>query len=299
MERKSLHRIIALIMVTIVSTLMGLVQTGQAASRHIEVVSSLDFYAETAQAVLGTQGTATAIINSPSIDAEDFEPTTRTARQVADADVVIESGLGYDDWLHKVVAANDQQNVTINVGERLLHRKVGDNPHVWYAPKTMNRLTDALVQRFSKLQPRNKQLFAKNAQRYLATLKPWQDQVAAIKAQAQGKKVAVSEPVMNDTLQAAGLRVTNDHFARAVEEGTDPSPADIAHLTKALKQHRIAVWVVNVQNSQRVVDDMTATARKAGVPVIKVTETLPAHQTYSQWMTKQTTALQQALNKNR
>lgn len=297
MEHKSLHRIIALIMVTTVITLMGLGQTVQAA-KHIEVVSSLDFYAEAAQAVLGKQGTATAIINSPSIDAEDFEPTTKTARQVANADVVIESGLGYDDWLHKVVAANDQQKVTINVGQQLLHRKVGDNPHVWYAPATMQRLTGKLVQRFSKLQPHNKQLFTRNAQRYLATLKPWQKQVATIKAQAHGEKVAVSEPVMNDTLQAAGLHVTNDHFARSVEEGTDPSPTDIAQLTKDLKKHRIAVWVVNVQNSQRVVDDMTATAKKAGVPVIKVTETLPAHETYGQWMTKQTSALQHALNKN-
>ncbi|GKT03053.1 metal ABC transporter solute-binding protein, Zn/Mn family [Furfurilactobacillus entadae] len=275
--------------------MMGHVQSAHARSRSITVVSSLDVYAEAAQAVLGHAGTATAIINSPSIDAEDYEPTTATAKQVAKADVVIANGVGYDDWLTRVATANNKQRQTITVGDQLLSRKAGDNPHVWYHKKTMPLVVKQLVSRFSRLQPQRKRQFQQNATRYLATLTPWHQLTQQIRKTSQNQRVAVSEPVANDMLTAAGLKVTNDHFARSVEEGTDPSPADIAKLTADFKHHRVVMWVENTQNSQTIVDNMTKTARRYHVPVVKVTETLPRGKTYAQWMTAELTQVQAAL----
>ncbi len=264
----------------------------------IRVVSSLDFYAQAASAVLGQYGQVTAVINSPSVDAESFEPTTHTAKQVAKADVIIENGLGYDDWLGKVVAANGQEKRTINVGTDLMHRQVGDNPHIWYNPQTMPRIVAQMVARFSRLQPEHKATFKRNADRYLETLSSWKKTIKQLKRMSHHQAVAVSEPVFNDTLSAVNLKVTDNHFARAVEEGTDPSPADIAKLTRDFKQHRVALWVVNTQNSQPIVNSMTKQARRYHIPVVQVTETLPSNQSYAHWMTNELNQVKTALEED-
>ena len=95
------------VMVMVLVTLTGCQPTSTAKqSRQINVVATLGFYGEAAQAILGHSGHVTTVINSPSIDAESYEPDIKTAKQVARADVVVENGLGYDSWMDRVVAAN-------------------------------------------------------------------------------------------------------------------------------------------------------------------------------------------------
>lgn len=71
----------------------------KSSSDKLNVVSTLDFYGETAKAVLGKNGTVTSLIDNPNIDPHDFEATTKTAKQTANADVIIRNGAGYDDWI--------------------------------------------------------------------------------------------------------------------------------------------------------------------------------------------------------
>ncbi len=302
-EKRIIHTF-SIIALSLVVLVIGLVITQRASNvnandhQKIHVVSSLDFYAQAARAVLGQHGTVTAVINSPSVDAESFEPTTHTAKQVAKADVVIENGLGYDDWMQKVVAANGQEQRTVNVGAGLMKRGVGGNPHIWYDPQTMSQLVVHLEKRFARLQPHNKAVFKRNGDHYLQTLATWHQMISKLKQSSHHQQVAVSEPVFNDTLTAVGLRVNDNHFARAVEEGTDPSPADIAKLTRAFKQHQVALWVFNTQNSQPIVTSMTKLARKNHIPVVQVTETLPKGQTYARWMTNELKQVQTALEED-
>ena len=65
-----------------------------AASDKLNVVTTLDFYGETAKAVLGDHGTVTSLITSPNVDPHDFEATTKTAKIVSKADLVIYNGAG-------------------------------------------------------------------------------------------------------------------------------------------------------------------------------------------------------------
>ena len=99
----------------------------QTNSEQIQVVSSLDFYGEAAQAVLGQHGQVTSIINSPSLDPHSYEPTTKDAKAVAQADVVIENGLGYDQWLAKVVAGSNSKTQKVIQINQLMNRTDGAN----------------------------------------------------------------------------------------------------------------------------------------------------------------------------
>ena len=65
-------------------------------------------------------------------------------------------------------------------------------------------------------------------------------QLAGLKAQAKGQKVAVSEPVFDYALKEMGYQVANQHFAKAIEDSTDPSPQDIDAMRQLIKKHQIA-----------------------------------------------------------
>lgn len=78
-----------------------------------------------------------------------------------------------------------------------------------------------------------------------------------------------------------------------MEDGSDPSPKDIANIRNDITKHRIAFFVVNTQSSDRVIDNLVALAHHYHVPVLKVTESKPNGLTYPEWMLKQYRHLEQ------
>lgn len=257
--------------------------------KPIRVVSSIDFYGEVAQQVAGKYGQVSSVIHSSSVDPHDFEPTTSNAKSVAKANVVIQNGAGYDTWMSKLVNANDQKITHIQVSEDLLNKKAGSNEHVWYEPNTMPKLAHELANQFSKIDSKHAKYYQKNATIYVRSLTPIKQLIKELKqnVKSDNRLVDVSEPVFNYALADLGYKVNNQHFAKSIEDGDDPSPADIGKMQSDIKNHKIAFLVVNIQESDHVITNMVKLARSHNVPVLKVTESLPHGLNYKQWMMKQ------------
>lgn len=257
--------------------------------KPIRVVASLDFYGEVARAVAGKYGQVTTVINNAAVDPHDYQPGTQQARALSNANLVIQNGLGYDHWLTKLVQGSGNGRVTtIDVARQVAAKKSGDNEHVWYQPATIGRLAQQLADQYSKLDPAHASYYHQRARAYLKTLQPL-DQTIAQARQGVGanRRVAVSEPVFDYALENLGYQVVDHHFAKAVEDGNDPSPQDISALQTAIKNHQLAFLVENSQTDDRVVTNLVKLAHQYGVPVLKVTESKPNGLTYEQWMTKQ------------
>lgn len=271
---------------------LGLAGCGQSSSSKqsdskITVISSVDFYGEAAKKVLGDKGTVTSVISKPSIDPHGYQPTSGVAKKVTQADVILYNGIGYDSWMTKL-AKNSQDSATvIRVGEDVLGKKTGANPHLWYDTRTMPKLVNYLVEKFSKLQPKNKAYFKKHAQAYLKQLKQVSTRVKQLSQNSNGKLVDVSEPVFDYALKQLGYRENNTGFAESVEKGVDPSPKDIETMQQDIKDHKIAYFVQNAQATDQTVSNLVKLAKKSDVPVLKVTETMPKGKTYVQWMLSQ------------
>jgi zinc/manganese transport system substrate-binding protein len=257
--------------------------------KPIRVLTSLNFYGETAQAVAGKYGQTISLINSASVDPHDYQPGTAQAQKMEQANVVIENGLGYDAWLAKLAASTaDHHFVTINVGRQVAGRHAGDNEHVWYQPTTMKKLALKLADQYSRLDPSHASYYHQRAKKYLASLASLDHEIGLVKQHVGTKRaVAVSEPVFDYALDALGYHVIDQHFEKAIDDGNDPSPKDISRLQSAIKHRQIAFFVENKQTSDKVVDNMVSLAHKHGVPVLRVTESKPAKTTYAEWMLRQ------------
>ncbi|WP_237757216.1 metal ABC transporter solute-binding protein, Zn/Mn family [Apilactobacillus ozensis] len=252
----------------------------------IRVVASTDTYGQVAKSVLGQNGQVISIINKSNVDPHDYQPTTITAEQISNANILISNGLGYDTWM-KSISMNAKKANKIAVGEDLLHFKSGDNPHVWYKLNTITKLANYLANLFSKKDAKNSQYYHKNAAKYIKSLSGLKKQIDEIKRLNQNGKVDVSEPVFNYALSEMGYRVNNNRYALSVEKGTDPTPSQIREVENDIKYRRIRFFVNNIQDSNDIVDNFVRLAHEHDVPVVNVTETMPQNDNYKSWMLKQ------------
>ncbi|GIM45143.1 metal ABC transporter substrate-binding protein [Collibacillus ludicampi] len=264
--------------------------------KKIKVIAAENFYGEVAQAVGGDRVEVKSILTNPNVDPHEYEPTPEVAKEITDAQVIVYNGIGYDDWMDKILKAGSSTNTktVINVGNDLLGKKVGDNPHVWYAPEIMPKLANKIADDLSKIDPSQDQAFHQRAKDYIATLDPLNKKIQQLK-QASPTPIDVSEPVFDYMLKDLNLNINDPNFAKAIEEGSDPIPADLIQLQNDMKNKKVKFFVYNIQNSSATVDNIVKLANSAGIPVVKVTETEPEGKNYLQWMMDQLNEVENAL----
>ena len=249
-------------------------------SDKISIVTTTNVYSDIAKNIVGKYGTATAIIDKSSVDPHDFDPTTADAKKVAQANIIVANGLGYDSWMNKLAKSVDKKPVL--VGEDLMGLKSGDNPHIWYNLDMPTKYVDYLVKRLSKLDKKHAAYFKENGEKYLAKIDKIKKLVKANKDDQ--KPVFVSEPVFDYALQEAGYKIGDKKFEEAIENGTDPSPKTINEMNNAIKEKKIAFFVNNTQASSSTVKSFVKLTKKNNIPVLNVRETIPNNTTYLAWM---------------
>ena len=265
----------------------------------IPVLGTENFYADLLTQIGGTRVSATSLLNDPNADPHAFEASPAAAVAVADAKLVILNGLGYDDFMqHLLGASPNASRVVINV-EQLLGLGSDANAHVWYDPGTMPAVAASAEAALATLEPANAAYFAAREQAYLASLAPLAAKIAELKAKYSGAPVAFTEPVAGYLAKAIGLAVlTPEGFQRAVEDGTDPAPADVAAERDLLTGKKVRALLFNSQVITPLTTQIHDLAIANGIPVVGVAETLPPqYQTYQAWQLAQMTELEAALAK--
>jgi len=261
----------------------------------ILVVAAEGFYGEVAAAVGGDRVAVATVAMSPDADPHDFSPPPSVARSVAGAGLVIMNGLDYDHWMeHLLEASPDDARVVIDVAS-LVGAEPGGNPHLWYDPRTVPALAEALTTAFSTLDPAGAGQYQEHLSTFIASLEPMNDRIAAIRQRYAGAEVVASEPVFGLMAEALGLKMLGEDFQHAVMNETEPSARSIAEVEDALRSGRAKVLFYNSQVVDPLTERLLAAASDAGVPVVAVTESMPPGDTYAGWMIDQLDATAKAL----
>jgi zinc/manganese transport system substrate-binding protein len=235
-------------------------------------------------------------MNNPDQDPHLFETSPAIVRQLADAQVVIANGADYDAWVDKLLAAAPRPARTvINVGA-LMHKKAGDNPHLWYDPATMPAVAKALAAALSKVDAPHAGDYSARLTTFLASLKPLEDKIAAVRSKYAGAPVTATEPVFGYMAEALKLKMRNERFQLSIMNDTEPSARDVAAFERDLKEHKVRVLFYNKQASSKTVQRLVDLARTAKVPFVGVTETAPPGLSYQDWMLLQLNDTERALS---
>jgi zinc/manganese transport system substrate-binding protein len=271
-----------------------------ASGASVFVVASTNVYGDIAKQIAGDKASITSIITDPGADPHSYEANTRTQLELSKADVVIENGGGYDDFVDTMLkSAHNRGAKVLNVVDISGKTAAGGeelNEHVWYDFPTVQKLADQLAGALSASDPSGASTFTANAAAFKQKLQQLEATEASIKAAHPGAGVAITEPVPLYLLEACGLvNKTPGEFSEAIEEGTDV-PANVLQETLNLFAHKdVAVLAYNEQTSGPETEKVRNAANTNNVPVVPVTETLPDGKDYLTWMSGNLSAIQTAL----
>ncbi|QIE22666.1 Manganese ABC transporter substrate-binding lipoprotein [Caballeronia sp. SBC1] len=261
----------------------------------VPVVAAENFYGDVVRQLGGNHVQVTSILSNPDEDPHLFEASPKTARALQNATLVVYNGADYDPWMDKLLSASKGKGRTSIVAAQLMGKKSGDNPHLWYDPATMPTVAKAVSQYLVQADPAHKADYDARLAAFLASVKPIDNRVAALKSQFKGVPVTATEPVFGYMSDAIGLDMRNNRFQLAAMNDTEPSATDIAAFEKDLRERRVHVLIYNSQATEALTKRMLKVAHDSHVPSISVTETLPAGKTFQTWMTSQLDALSVAL----
>jgi zinc/manganese transport system substrate-binding protein len=279
----------------------GAADTAGAAGPPVDVVAAENFWGNIASQVGGRDVRVTSLISDPNADPHLFETDARDAATLAQAQVVIENGAGYDTWMSSLLGADGGHPRIVNAASVLRIGGSDPNPHLWYDIPRVGNVAAAIASALTKAAPQDASTFAKNLSTFDASLAPLKQTIATIRQHFHNAPVAYTERVPGYLLADANLDVkTPPGFARAIEDGVDPGAADTVAMRQLITNRDINVLLYNVQTVTPVTTQMRSLAKQHHIPVVGVSETMPVRgSTYQQWQQVQLGHLLHALQQSR
>jgi len=270
-------------------------------SGTVNVVASTDVWGDLAAAVGGDHVKVTSIIDDPAKDPHEYEADAQNQLAISQASVVIENGGGYDDFVDTMLKSAKSGSRTVLNAVDISGKKAsaGDelNEHVWYDFPTVEKVVDTLGETYARVDPKNASAYAKNAATVNAKISALETREGDLKAKYAGDGASITEPVPLYMLDAIGLdNKTPAKFSEAIENDSDVAPTVLKQTLELYSSHAVALLAYNEQTAGAQTDAVLKAAKTADIPVVPVTETLPAGKTYLTWMTSNLDAIQAALN---
>ena len=205
----------------------------------------------------------------PGVDPHTFEPAPGAMRTLADADLILASGLGLEPYLDKLAADSGTRGTIVAVGDGLRDRLLDANgqrrrdpdPHWWNSLAAAKQVTRIVAAAMAAQRPAATAGFNARANALVARLE-------ALDAwtRAQLASLAPDRRQLVTTHDAFGWFARDYGFTvhpiSGLSPEADPNARDFAQLTELIRSRHIpAVFIEQSENSKLA----AALAREAGV----------------------------------
>jgi len=271
---------------------------GSSSPGAIVAVGAENEYADVISQIGGQYVRVSAIESNPNTDPHTFEASPSVARVIGSARLIVQNGVGYDSFMNNVEAATSSSGREVIDVQKLLGLPDSTaNPHLWYKPTTMPAVAAAVARDLTSIEPAHAAYFKANVAGFDRSLKPWDAAVAAFARRFPRTPVATTEPVGDYMLEAAGtIDLSPFTLQSEIMNGVDPAPQDVTLENGLFSGHKVKVFVYNEQVTDSLTADFLAAAKRNGVPVVGVYETMPTPgYDYQSWMLAEVRALAAAV----
>jgi len=269
-------------------------------SKVVQVVAGENFWGSLVSQLGGTHVHVVSIVSDPNADPHQYESSSANAQAVANANLVIVNGAGYDDWLLRLLSASSNPTQTVLNVQKLIGQPVATNPHFWYSPYYVNDTVKAVYKDLVTIDSDNAAFYKQQYATLNASLGVYNARIHKIAQQFLGAPVAATEDIFVYLANATKLSlVSPPEFMQAVAEGNDPPAQSIAQFQRLLQggNSSVRVLVYNRQTLTPLTQQIKSLAAQNQIPTVGVTETVqPPDVSFQDWMNAQLIALQNALN---
>lgn len=273
--------------------------TPPASTGRLQVVAAENMWGSIARQIAGDAADVTEIISDPAADPHLYESTVRDGSTLAKASIVIKNGLGYDDFIDKLMSASPNPNRSVISAEDVLNIHGNEaNPHLWYSVAGAQQVARAIADEMSAKDPTHANVYATNLAKFETSMQPLVQKIAQIRAAHNDAPIAYTERVAGYLVDSLDLQVkTPAGFAQAIEDGNDPSVADQTSMQALIASKQIKLLLYNVQATSPATEQIRSLADEANIPIVEITETIPKnYNSYQQWQLAQLDAIARALD---
>jgi ABC-type Zn uptake system ZnuABC Zn-binding protein ZnuA len=174
----------------------------------------------------------------PNVDPHDFEPTPSVVVSLADARLVVESGVGLDAWADQLVedAGTSAPVFDASAGLRL---RPGD-PHWWGDPTLVEQAATSLARRLGEIDPGHAAAYARNGARYVrqvARMDAANRRLIATVPPAE-RKLVTNHDAFDYLAAHYGIRVVGSVIP-ALSTAAQPSAQDVADLIDRIRAEHV------------------------------------------------------------
>jgi zinc/manganese transport system substrate-binding protein len=271
---------------------------GPCPTSPVRVLAVENFYASLVNQLGGQCVSTTTILSDPDADPHEFQPTASDVRSYQGAQLVIENGLGYDDFSDKILSTlpQGQQPAVVKAGD-VVGLEVGANPHVWYSGGYVDQMRAAILAQLKQVNSAAGAYYDAQASALDQEFSTYHDLINQIASQFPSTPVGATESIFVDMAYTTGLNlITPPEFMQALSEGNEPSARDIATFQNQIQRHQIKVLVYNTQTVTSLTEQFKVMAQQNNIPIVGVSETMPVgSQTFQGWHASELQLLLRAL----
>lgn len=169
-----------------------------------------------------------------------YEPTPADLRHAADADLILDNGLGLEAWFAQFVEATDAPHVVVSDAVTPLPIVGTDapNPHAWMSARNGQLYVDAIVAALSDLAPEHAADFAANGEAYKAELEAVHTELVTELAglPAPQRALVTCEGAFSYLARDAGL---TEHYIWPVNADQQATPRQISAVIDVVREREI------------------------------------------------------------
>lgn len=262
--------------------LAALLGTATAGERpKLRVVASFSILADLVAQVGGERVAVTSLVG-PDADAHGYSPSPEDARALAQAELIVVNGLGFEGWIERLVKASGARAAVVVAARNVRtipgrHDHAGHDhgepghehghgeadPHAWQSVANAKLYVAAIRDGLSAADPAHADLYATNARSYTDRLDALEAEIrAAIGAIPQERRrVITSHDSFGYFSNAYGLAFV---APRGMSSASEPSPADIARIIRQIRKDRIPAVFLETFADPRLMQQI---ARESGARI--------------------------------
>lgn len=229
------------------------------------VLATFTVIADIAQQVAGPHLRVESL-TKPGTEIHGYEPTPGDLRRAAEAELILDNGMGLEAWFEQFVAGIDAPHTMVSQGVRPIDIAADayrglPNPHAWMSPLNAQLYVDNMAAAFSRLDPQHAPEFAANAEAYKSELQRVHDELLAELAEvpAAQRSLVTCEGAFSYLARDAGL---DEAYIWAVNAEKQATPRQIASVIDLVRERQVpAVFcesTVSDAPMQRVVESSDA-----------------------------------------
>jgi zinc/manganese transport system substrate-binding protein len=260
----------------------GLADGTTATGRVLHVVATTTQVADFARNIGGDQVQVTSLLK-PGVDAHDYEPSPADLEAIARADLVLENGVGLEEWLDDTIKSSGftgpvvdtSQGVRLRAGGHAEEREEqagGEehDPHIWQNPRNAQLMAANIERGLAAAEPAAAAAFEANLAAYTEELRALDAEVARQIDSLANKKLVTNHDAFDYYIDRYGLEFVGS-IIPSFDSSAELSGRDIRDLVAKIRATGVKAIFSETTLPPRAAQTI---GREAGVKVVVGTDAL-------------------------